>query len=138
MSSSEIFWAKSSSKWAQKRGFSGIIKSHCMELIFCMKLQRPRYLNWRKWCFLRKTLFWVFSARKWPKMSPERGFSSFVNNKCVDFYWFFPWSYNSINHNLRATQSRQKYLSKRSLIKYTCSWRDKFILWTLNRLSKII
>ena len=32
----------------------------------------------------------------------------------------------------------EKYLSKRSLIKYTCSWRDKLIvLWTLNRQAKI-
>ena len=34
--------------------------------------------------------------------------------------------------------SHQKYLSKRSLIKHTCSWRDKLIaLWTLNRQVKI-
>ena len=32
----------------------------------------------------------------------------------------------------------EKYLSKRSLIKHTCSWRDKVIvLWTLNRWAKI-
>ena len=32
----------------------------------------------------------------------------------------------------------EKYLSKRSLIKHTCSWRDKHIvLWTLNRQAKI-
>ena len=32
----------------------------------------------------------------------------------------------------------EKYLSKRSLIKHTCSWRDKLILlWTLNRQAKI-
>ena len=32
----------------------------------------------------------------------------------------------------------EKYFSKRSLIKHTCSWRDKFIvLWTLNRQAKI-
>ena len=32
----------------------------------------------------------------------------------------------------------EKYLSKRSLIKHTCSWRDKLIvLWTLNREAKI-
>ena len=32
----------------------------------------------------------------------------------------------------------EKYLSKRSLIKHTCSWRDKLIvLWTLNRRAKI-
>ena len=31
-----------------------------------------------------------------------------------------------------------KYLSKRSLIKHTCSWRDRLIvLWTLNRQAKI-
>ena len=33
----------------------------------------------------------------------------------------------------------EKYLSKRSLIKHTCSWRDKLIaLWTLNRLAKML
>ena len=32
----------------------------------------------------------------------------------------------------------EKYLSKRSVIKHTCSWRDKLIaLWTLNRQAKI-
>ena len=32
----------------------------------------------------------------------------------------------------------EKYLSKRSLIKHTCSWRDKLIvLWTLNGQAKI-
>ena len=32
-----------------------------------------------------------------------------------------------------------KYLSKRSLIKHTCSWRFKFIiLWTMNRQTKIL
>ena len=32
----------------------------------------------------------------------------------------------------------EKYLSKRSLLKYTCSWRDKVIvLWILNRQAKI-
>ena len=32
----------------------------------------------------------------------------------------------------------EKYLSKRSQIKHTCSWRDKLIaLWTLNRQAKI-
>ena len=32
----------------------------------------------------------------------------------------------------------EKYLSKRHLIKHTCSWRDKLIvLWTLNRQAKI-
>ena len=33
---------------------------------------------------------------------------------------------------------REKYLSKRSLLKHTCSWRDKLIvLWILNRQEKI-
>ena len=33
---------------------------------------------------------------------------------------------------------RAKYLSKRSLIKYICSWNDKLIiLWTMNREAKI-
>ena len=32
----------------------------------------------------------------------------------------------------------EKYLQKRSLIKHTCSWRDKLIiLWTLKRQAKI-
>ena len=32
----------------------------------------------------------------------------------------------------------EKYLWKRSLIKHTCSWRDKrVVLWTLNRQAKI-
>ena len=32
---------------------------------------------------------------------------------------------------------RMKYLLKCSLTKHTCSWRDKRILWTLNRQLKV-
>ena len=31
----------------------------------------------------------------------------------------------------------KNYLSKRSLIKRTCSWREVIVLWTLNRQAKI-
>ena len=45
---------------------------------------------------------------------------------CFDRYFSHHWA-----------QWWKKYLSKRSLIKHTCSWRDKLIvLWTLNRQAK--
>ena len=42
----------------------------------------------------------------------------------------------TVSHNY--SDLNKKYLSKRSLIKHTCSWRDRLIvLWTLNRQAKI-
>ena len=39
--------------------------------------------------------------------------------------------------NKYLSKYREKYLSKRSLIKHTCSWRDKLIMNT-EQTSKII
>ena len=58
------------------------------------------------------------------------------------FYCFRPVCIFPLNMRdiiIYVAQWWEKYLSKCSLIKHTCSWRDKLIvLWKLNRQAKIL
>ena len=65
-------------------------------------------------------------------------------NRSLNFYQRASWKYwptflgyNTISNTIPLPSS-EKYISKWSLIKHTCSWCDELIvLWTLNRQAQI-
>ena len=79
---------------------------HGTFLIFCMKLQHHNGLNLTQIIFLDKNLALDFLDKKWPKMS----FLSFTKSWCIEFFWFFTRSYNSMKNGNWIKQVLTKLL----------------------------
>ena len=85
--------------------------------------------------------YWVYSralSMVWGQNPPKKVFLAFYYLIWLKTYSWYLFKKSIKTYSWYFSRWWEKYLSKRSLIKHTCSWRDKLIvLWTLNRQAKI-